>query len=660
MRHRTRTLLLFIFCNISLIGFAQEDKVQVIHELLEAFEIKKGSHNELESRITHYQNLLEQPISLNSATKEELRQLQFLNPIEILEIIHYRKKFGNFLSFQELNALENLSPDKIKFLKAFARIDETEELKFDRKILKQQILLRLRSTLEEKDGFKNNKYEGSPVYQLLKYRLEYAGYELGITLEKDAGEKWELDKHKFPSGFDYNSFYFSLKPSKYYKKLILGNYKVSTGEGLVLGNTFGVSKTSNSIGNGVSKTTGIQASRSSTEYGFLQGLAIEYEYKKIKLRLFTSLTKEDANLNSEDTHITSILKTGFHRTENEKSKRKKLTRELIGFNAEYKANEQIRIGMNQLHTTYSLPIPVYKNSYSKEIDYQTKVNLSSLYANYSFRNFHAFGEFAMTKEKKHASVVGFLHQLSTATKVLAKFRFLSEKFFSPNGNIIQENNHKKEEQGVYLGIKTSISSRFSLEAYLDRFSFPKGLLENLNSFGAYEFMLAGNYDLNPKTIFRVLYREKKFDILNNKTKRRLDLSYKHLLEDFIELKGKVTIQNQNSNFFDNFGYSLIQDIKIRFSFLSFKTRFAIFEIDDFENRIYNYEPDLLYSFSMPFFYQKGFRYFLLIGYKPNKSLNFGFKFARSTYPLKESLSSGNEKINTNHKTGISFQCLYKF
>ena len=43
-------------------------------------------------------------------------------------------------------------------------------------------------------------------------------------------------------------------------------------------------------------------------------------------------------------------------------------------------------------------------------------------------------------------------------------------------------------------------------------------------------------------------------------------------------------------------------------------RLQYFETDDYNSRIYAYENDLLYSFSIPVFYDKGFRYYLNFNY----------------------------------------------
>ena len=615
----------------------------------------------IESIINQYESFLNEPININEVNKTKLEQLIFINPDDINEILNYHKRYGDFLSSQELNAIQNVSKRKIKLLQYLTTTSSKSKNINRKRYLKQRLIYKSKYVVEKKQGFSDGTYVGDRIYHLIKYRGVFDKIEFGLTLEKDAGETWNSLEIKNPTSFDFGAFYLDLKLDKTLDRVVLGQYKFSTGQGLVLGNSFGGYKTSNSIGNVISNSTGLNPSRSSSEYGYFRGVATKVNIGNFSISPFISFTSEDASLDSETNRISSLIKTGLHRNQSEITNKNRLERKLVGINLDFRNKKQtLKVGFNHISTLFNYPIPYFQNNHTKEKEYLSKHSISSIYSNYDFRDFHAFGELALDNNKHYGLIMGFLKKISVATKLVAKLRIFEEQFYSPFGNTIRESKNSYAEKGIYIGIKTSINSNLTIEAFLDRYNFPSGDKEILSSYGGNDFLIASNYTITNDLDLRVAYRQKSKQISPEKIKRRLDFSYHYRTKKWLELKGKLTFQNTRLRVFEKLGHSIIQDIIFRFEKGSIKSRFAIFEVENFENRIYNYEPDLLYSFSFPFFYKKGIRLSLLLSYKFSKNLKLQFKLARSNYPLERNISSGAEKIDKNHKTDLSFQCIYSF
>ena len=89
-------------------------------------------------------------------------------------------------------------------------------------------------------------------------------------------------------------------------------------------------------------------------------------------------------------------------------------------------------------------------------------------------------------------------------------------------------------------------------------------------------------------------------------------------------------------------------------------RLQYFETDNFDSRIYAYENDVLYGFSIPAFSDKGFRYYTNINYDVSKKLSFWLRIARTTYLNKETVGSGLDQITGNSRTEFRVQMLWKF
>ena len=87
---------------------------------------------------------------------------------------------------------------------------------------------------------------------------------------------------------------------------------------------------------------------------------------------------------------------------------------------------------------------------------------------------------------------------------------------------------------------------------------------------------------------------------------------------------------------------------------------AWFSTDDYNSRVYLYEPGLLYAFSMSSFYGKGTRTALKLQYNFRKFLMFQAKFGWTHYTDRNTISSGTEEIQGNNKADIQFQLRIKW
>ncbi|HXS55041.1 MAG TPA: helix-hairpin-helix domain-containing protein, partial [Hanamia sp.] len=69
-------------------------------------------------------HFLKEPLNLNYADAGLLEQLNLLSPIQIANLLSYRKLFGNFLSIYELQAIPGWDLPLIKKIAPYISIDE--------------------------------------------------------------------------------------------------------------------------------------------------------------------------------------------------------------------------------------------------------------------------------------------------------------------------------------------------------------------------------------------------------------------------------------------------------------------------------------------------------------------------------------------------------
>ena len=60
--------------------------------------------------------------------------------------------------------------------------------------------------------------------------------------------------------------------------------------------------------------------------------------------------------------------------------------------------------------------------------------------------------------------------------------------------------------------------------------------------------------------------------------------------------------------------------------VSFWLRYAVFRTDDYDSRIYTWENDLLYTFSIPALYGSGSRFYIMAAWKITGRAELRFKY----------------------------------
>ncbi|HRA60744.1 MAG TPA: hypothetical protein PLG30_14105 [Bacteroidia bacterium] len=110
------------------------------------------------------------------------------------------------------------------------------------------------------------------------------------------------------------------------------------------------------------------------------------------------------------------------------------------------------------------------------------------------------------------------------------------------------------------------------------------------------------------------------------------------------------------------GFMIYQDILFKplSSPISGSVRYGLFDTDSYDSRIYAFENDILYSYSIPSFYNRGFRYYVTLRYKVTKGVDVWFRFAQTVYTNQKTFGSGLDEINNNKRSEIKLQVRYQF
>ena len=86
----------------------------------------------------------------------------------------------------------------------------------------------------------------------------------------------------------------------------------------------------------------------------------------------------------------------------------------------------------------------------------------------------------------------------------------------------------------------------------------------------------------------------------------------------------------------------------------------MFDTESYFSRIYNYEHDVLYSFSIPSFFDRGIRTYLNARWEIGRHVDLWFKYALTCYRDRETIGSGLNEIEGNRKSELRMQLRLKF
>ena len=93
--------------------------------------------------------------------------------------------------------------------------------------------------------------------------------------------------------------------------------------------------------------------------------------------------------------------------------------------------------------------------------------------------------------------------------------------------------------------------------------------------------------------------------------------------------------------------------------LSLYLRVAYFDTDSYDERLYAYENDVYYTFTVGSYYYQGMRAYLMLRYKIQR-FSIWLRVSRTHYLNRETISSGLTEIDQPHKTEVKVQGMWRF
>jgi hypothetical protein len=280
----------------------------------------------------------------------------------------------------------------------------------------------------------------------------------------------------------------------------------------------------------------------------------------------------------------------------------------------------------------------------------------------------------MSSNKGLAVMNGAMIELNAPVSLAFLQRMYQKDYQALYANPFAENTETSNESGFYLGILTHPFIKWTFSGYVDAFSFPWLKYNNSSPSTGYDWLLQADYHAKDglNAYARYQSNHKLVDIqsegpgIDHTGLKMLSRLRFHL--DYPVTPG-ITFQDRLELSFSRkdgesllTGYLVYHDILYKPSGfpVSFAFRYAMFDTEGWDPRIYTYEHDVLYAYSIPAFYDRGIRAYLNTRYTMNKHLDLWLKISNTYWPDRETIGSGLDEIEGKHRTDVRVQVRVRF
>jgi hypothetical protein len=646
-------------------------------------------------------NFYQSPLSLNTASPEELRALPLLAEKQVAALLKYRQANGPLLSIYELQAVPDWDVRTIERVAPFVTVanpsPNAARGPLWQRIKKEEnntLLLRYERVLQRRKGYApvdtfqgrpTLRYLGSPDAVALRYRVSHAhDFSLGFTAEKDAGEPlaWRPGQNQF--GPDFLSAHFVLHEQGRLKTLALGDYQLQFGQGLLLSSGLAQGKGAETITNLRRPSLGVRPYAALLENTFFRGAAATYRLApRWEATAFASRKNIDANarlatdsLAQFEEFSSSLLVTGLHRTATEIANRQRLAETVGGGHLGYlSADGNLALGLTAVGTHYGAAFQKRDEPYNRyEFSGQNNLAFGAHYS-YGWRNLLLFGESGHSRGGGLGTVNGLLASLGPSVDASVLVRHYDADFHTLYGNALGENTRNINESGFYLGLKVRPLARWEVSAYFDQFRFP-WLRYRVSAPGQGQDALLRVAFMPTKTSLLYLQyraRLKPLDLPASLTGRALPLPGQQLRHSLLlyadvqptaRLGLRTRLQATYLRADDRQpwrrGFVLSQDATVQLaSRVSLAARYAVFDTDDYDTRQYMFEQDVLYAISVPALYGQGTRAYAIFQAILNQHFTLWLRYTDTRYRHQSTVGSGLEQIEGNARSEVTAQVRYR-
>jgi len=607
-------VLCTMFGTSSALGQTLEDIILDIYNAASEF-----SETDYEQLQTDLYALHDAPIDLNHTSDEELARLYFLSPRQIDDILAYADRHP-FESLYELRLIHSLADYDIRNLLPFVQIAENREAEnTNNKMYAREVFAHAKHELVVRLDARNiESFEGSdPMYVQGRYRFDFQRrVTFGAQLRRPAGGE--------AKDLQYGA-YLQLRNIGHMHSLVAGNFQASFGQGLVFAPAFHSGKSSYVASAGQTRE-GLRY-YSSVDGAALHGIGATCRWN------WGKATRLDV----------SALYSMSHANDS-------TWRHVLGANLTLR-HKRLEVQLTAAEKLWSDSIRPYNNAAYNQ-HYFRGYNQAVIGASFRYNHgwFDLFGEVATAQNEKWGlgTIVGSRFYPTDGVSLVALYRYYSPYFDNALGYAFSETSRLGDENGGYLGFEVTRLRKWRFSGYADVFYFsgvkygiPQAGTIGYDVLGEAKYSVISNQHSAIGASLRLRARKKgttstysarfQFDWSKGEWSLRTTADYNQSPITKNEVNRAPVAENNQSPL--PYGVSLAQDIAYTFSHLplALRLRTQFFDARNWDNRIYLYEHDVLYAFSIPASYGLGGRAYLCLKWQAHPHIALYCRLSETIY-----------------------------
>ena len=619
------------------------------------------------------------PIRINFASAEDLMRLMLLDIFQISNLIQYREKTGPIYTHFELRVIKGFDRELIERLLPYLDFSTEPVLPSfnlrDLKRARHELILRYQQTLQKREGFKRNDeraYLGPGFGSYLRYRGNFRDLiHIGLALQNDAGEP--LGGNHNPVMADHASGFLALTNIGPLEQFTLGDFHVSYGQGVGFWTGGGISG-SGDFSQIKRYPRGVHFYAGSEETRYLRGCAVRLRLPhQIRVEGFLSSRNIDARIVKDSLSEFSggggtLLNTGLHRTADEIRSKNNNHLNVVGGRIAWRKN-QFAAGAYLAEYKFAKNVPLTDDLYSKYRFAGSGLTTFGLELHYFWRRYNIFAEASFDQDANVAFVAGMESLLADGFTMAISLRHFDTKYrsfyTSPPAT-----RGSSGEQGIYLGLDWELSAHCQLAISVDHYmlAWPSYQLDAPGEGSAarliFRIPVSRYWQINLGGWIRRdaqnLDNDNPMKSISPRRRTNLRAEMRYQLNKTSRMVWRMEKSWVQSESISS-GFLLYQDYnkELQGGKINMNLRLALVDIPDYASRIYAYEADLLYSFSIPAYHGRAFKSYLKLRCHLGQKTSIEGKISFSRFYDRDQIGSGLQTIDGNIICDSSVQVRFK-
>lgn len=594
-----------------------------VYEMMEQWMEENTDIETSDEYLDNYESYRDNRININDTTCMALLELNMLSEMQWNNLKSYIEHYG---ALQSINELELINGFDAKTLQRIYPIITAAPIasKKDKLSLKKMLsdgnhnmVVGSASAIEEAVGYRNGHYEGSDDRIYMRYYYKYReNLKIQLSAEKQAGEAFY--KNGKVNGFGYYGGSLTVSDIGIIKRAVVGQYQLQFGQGVTLWTGFNPY---------ISATTNVCR--------FGQGIRSAGAFNRNSL-------------------IGAAATTSL-------GKRTELT---MFYGHQVMAGMNLGVKWRNAHTGLTL--------WSDKNAWHGGVNGKWLYKQLTL--FGEAGVVLRNNEYNGALLAGGEYLFDNNNRFSFYYRKYSPYYSNNYSATLGQNSRVTNEDGLCMNLHLNLPWNISAYGRVDIFRFPIAKYQVAAPSHGNETYLLLTRPMNPKTTIELCYRNKergknvKFE---DTPQYIVEQTYRHQAEARMfytpaegwSLSTRViqTWYNTESAA-TSYGFALSQDIRYKTPNhpLSLSARYVIFDIDNYDSRIFLSESNFIYDNNSSQLMYKGYRFYIWAKYELGTNVSIGLKYSITQYANRTSISSGHNKIEDSHRQSLNAQIRIKF